>query len=191
MTSLSTLLFQLVIQYKYLLLFPVAVIEGPLITFASGFLVSKGILSPIIALLVLIAADLVSDLFCYAIGRFGKDWKITAWIFKKFGFDAHKEKVKRSFKEHGGKVILTGKITHALSIPFMLGAGYFEMNIFKFILYNTIGTAIKSSVFMYIGYLAGAAYAKYASQIGLVSTLLLISAILVVVVVAMVKKNKK
>jgi membrane protein DedA with SNARE-associated domain len=65
------------------------------------------------------------------------------------------------------------------------------MNIFKFIFYNIIGTAIKSSVFMYIGYLAGAAYIKYAKRIGLVSTFLLITIVVIVIATALIMNKRK
>ena len=162
LTNISHILLQLFLQYKYWLLFPITVVEGPLITMASGFLVSMHLLNPFIALPIIIAGDLTGDIMYYFIGVFGERWKLTRWLLTYFKFEHHKEKVTHSFKKHGGKLLLFGKITHALGIVFLIGAGYAGMDIWSFVWYSLIGTAIKSSALMYVGFLAGSAYEKYA-----------------------------
>ena len=48
------------IKYKYQAIFPIAVMEGPIISIISGFLVSRGRLSLLPALLVVFFGDVVS-----------------------------------------------------------------------------------------------------------------------------------
>lgn len=164
LATISHFLFSLIFQYRYFFLFPVTVVEGPLITMASGFMVSLGLMNPFIALPIIVLGDVTSDLIYYAVGRYGDRWKWTRAIIRYFHFDQYKERATRAFEKHGGKVLLLGKFTHAFGAVFLIGAGYSEMDVVSFTWYSLLGTAIKSGILMYVGYLAGSAYALYASK---------------------------
>ncbi len=149
------------LAYKYFILFPIVAIEGPLVTMAIGFLVSLSLFNPYIALPIIIAGDVTSDVVYYFIGYFSHRFKWAYWISEKIGLAKRKERINNSFQKHGGKILLFGKLTHALGAVFLIGAGYAKMPLIKFIWYNIVGTAIKSSALLYIGYLAGTAYRTY------------------------------
>ena len=86
----------LLTQYKYLLLFPIVVIEGPFITMISGFLMSTGVFNFFIAYPLIVLADLTGDAIFYCLGRWsGKSLlKFTA----RFGVTAEKlESAKKYF----------------------------------------------------------------------------------------------
>lgn len=177
--GISPFLFNLVLHYKYLFLFPITAIEGPLITMAAGFLVTLGVINPFIALPIIVAGDVTSDVFYYFVGRYGERWRLTRWIIRRFTFETHKEKIGPAFEKHGGKILLFGKLTHAFGAVFLIGAGYFDMNLPLFIWYNTIGTIIKSSILMYVGYLAGSAYVSYSRSFEFWSILITIGILIV------------
>ncbi len=162
LASASQFLFQLFLHYKYWLLFPITALEGPLITMAAGFLVSVHQINPWIALPIIIAGDTTGDVLYYGIGWFGERTRFSRWVIKKLNFERHKERVKHEFEKRGGKLLLFGKFTHAFGAVFLVGAGYAQMDLWTFVWYSFIGTAIKSSALMYVGYLAGSAYATYA-----------------------------
>jgi membrane-associated protein len=164
LATASQFLFQLFLRYKYWLLFPITALEGPLITMAAGFLVSTHQINPWIALPIIIAGDTTGDVLYYGIGWFGERTRFSRWVIKKFNFERHKERVKAEFEKRGGKLLLFGKFTHAFGAVFLIGAGYAQMDLLSFVWYSFIGTAIKSSILMYVGYLAGSAYATYASK---------------------------
>lgn len=149
------------LTYKYFVLFPIMVVEGPLANMAAGFLTSLSIFNPFIALPIIIAGDVTGDVIYYFIGYFAHSFKWALWITHKLGFEKHRERVIKSFQDHGGKLLLLGKLTHALGMVFLVGAGYSKISLKKFIWYNTLGTIIKSSALLGVGYLAGAAYQTY------------------------------
>lgn len=180
--SATDFLLSLVIQYKYLFLFPVVVAEGPLVTMASGFLVSIGLMDPLIALPIIIAGDVTGDLIYYSIGRFGERLAFTRWVIKKFRFESIKEKIIRSFESHSGKLLLFGKLTHALGAVFLIGAGYSRMNIYRFAWYAILGTFIKSSILLYVGYLAGTAYKQYEQAFEYWALIITLASILVITI---------
>ncbi len=157
----QTIIINWLLAYKYFILFPIVAIEGPLVTMAVGFLVSLSLFNPYIALPIIIAGDVTSDAAYYFVGYFSERFKWAHWISEKIGLARRKERIINSFQKHGGKMLLFGKLTHALGAVFLIGAGYTKMNLGKFIWYNIVGTAIKSSVLLYVGYLAGSAYQSY------------------------------
>src|SRR3989344_4073889 len=157
----STALIHLLLTYRYDILFPLVAVEGPLATMAVGFLVSLHLMNPIIALPIIVAGDVASDVFYYFVGRFGSEWAWGRWIINRFRLSSHESRIIESFSRHGGRDLLIGKLTHALGAFFLIGAGFAKMRLGKFIWYNTLGTIIKSSALLYLGYLAGAAYARF------------------------------
>jgi membrane protein DedA with SNARE-associated domain len=188
LSSLSTLLIALVIKYRYLLLYPITIIEGPLITLVAGFLVSIGQMNPFIALAVIIAGDVSGDIIYYYIGRIGKRWSITAAIIKYFKFELLHEKIDRAFKNHGGKLLLFGKLTHAIGAVFLIGAGFTHMDFGRFFRYSIYGTAIKSSFLLYAGYLAGTAYLQYAKYFEYGALIITVAVIIIFLLSSYVSK---
>ncbi len=157
----QTIIISWLLAYKYFILFPIVAIEGPLVTMAVGFLVSLSLFNPYIALPIIIAGDVTSDVAYYFVGYFSHRFKWAYWVSEKMGLTKHRERINNSFEKHGGKMLLFGKLTHALGAVFLIGAGYAKMPLLKFAWYNIAGTIIKSSILLYVGYLAGAAYQTY------------------------------
>ena len=60
------------IRYKYQVIFPIAVFEGPIITLICGFLLSLGYLSLIPTLIIVFLGDVISDTFLFGVGRYGR-----------------------------------------------------------------------------------------------------------------------
>ena len=59
----------LILQYKYLIVFPLAVLEGPAVSIILGFLVSLNYFHFGAALIILVLADLFGDILYYLIGK--------------------------------------------------------------------------------------------------------------------------
>src|ERR1035437_9407723 len=73
MTAATDIVVQLIQTDGLLLLFPLAVIEGPIVTIVAGWVGRLGYLPLGWAMLVLVLADLVGDSLLYALGRVGTD----------------------------------------------------------------------------------------------------------------------
>ena len=67
-------------EYKYMILFPLAIVEGPILAVIAGFLCMRGILNIWLVLPVIVLADMVSDSACFFLGRKG----ISAQIKKHY-----------------------------------------------------------------------------------------------------------
>lgn len=170
----------LLTTYKYILLFPIAVIEGPIVSVISGFLSAHGLMSIFIAYAVLVSADIIGDALYYSIGRWGGRSFVHRWG-KFFGIDENKvSKMEKYFKEHGGKTLLIGK-TQALGGLLLVAAGLSKMSFSRFMWFNIIGTFPKSAILLAIGFFVGSAYKMINSYLGyyaIIATSILLLALL-------------
>lgn len=150
-------------SYGYLLIFPIAFVEGPIIAVVCGWLSAVGILNFVIAYFVLILANLLGDIFYYLIGY----WGGTALI-KKWGHWLHLDlkqatNLRQHFDNHGGKILLVAKVTpHLAAAAVLAGAGLARYSFIRFLSYGFLIEIIKTASLMLIGYFVGDAYQKVA-----------------------------
>src|SRR6185369_16529018 len=134
---------QLLIQYKYLFLFPIAVVEGPIISIISGFLVSTHILNPFITYGVLVSGDIVGDSAYYVLGRYGGERFIIRWGHY-FGADSKTlSRAKETLTRHGSKLYVFGKV-QGLGSVILMAAGAARMPFLRYIMINTLITFVKT-----------------------------------------------
>ncbi len=152
---MSRQLFRFLIQYKYAILFPIATLEGPIITLASGFLVSLGILSFIPTLLIVFSGDLISDSFYYSMGKRGR--KFVERIKFLHISDERLKKVEKHFEKHPGKTFIVSKASYGVGSLFLMAAGVSKMSYQKFLEYITPLNAIRSTILLLAGYYLGTA----------------------------------
>jgi len=156
----ANILISWLFQYKYALLFPVAVFEGPVITVLAGFLVSLGQLNGPLALLLVVVGDLVGDALYYAAGRWGGSYFLIHW--SRF-VGVTKEQVtdlEKHFDEHAGKTLMIGKLSHGVGVVALFAAGVANINFWKFLWYNLIASIPKSLALLLVGFDFGAVYER-------------------------------
>lgn len=146
--------------YKYFFLFPIVVIEGPIISVIAGFLSSLGHFNIFVAYTVIVVGDLTGDTISYALGRWGGIKLIERWGHY-IGLNVgHVEKFRNHFDKHTASTIILGKLAYALELPFLIGAGLAKVPYKKFLLYTLIPTLPKSLLFLLIGFYFGETYNK-------------------------------
>lgn len=141
-----------IIDYKYVMLFPAAVIEGPIITILAGFLVAHGYLYSLVAYGILVAGDLTGDSCYYALGRWGLYRGATT---------EQLNKVKKHFANHSGKTLLVGKLTHGIGSIILMAAGAAGIPYRRFLWFNLLGTIPKTFVLLIVGFYFGQAYLRF------------------------------
>ncbi len=147
-------------HYRYLLLFPLLVVEGPIITIIAGFLISLGSLNFPLAYGLAVTADLVGDTLYYLAGRYGANRVVDRWG-KYLGVSWEKiDAFKRRFERHIGKTLLTGKLTHGAGGLILLAAGVARVPYLTFLWFNLLGTLPKSLVLLLLGYYFGHGYRR-------------------------------
>ncbi|MFA6253663.1 MAG: VTT domain-containing protein [Candidatus Paceibacterota bacterium] len=164
--------------YGYVLIFPIAFVEGPIITVICGWLSAVGILNFFVVYAILIIANLLGDAFYYAIGYWGGPSLIRRWGHW-LRLDLEQTvKLKNHFDNHGGKILLTAKITpHLAAAAVLAGAGLAKYRFTLFIRYCLLVEVPKTLILMLVGYFVGDAYQKivvYLDYLGAVLSAVLV-----------------
>ncbi|MEO5635192.1 MAG: VTT domain-containing protein [Candidatus Paceibacterota bacterium] len=148
-------MFELLLTYKYFILLPLAIIEGPIIAVVCGFLITLKIFNPLLVYIILIIGDLVGDAFIYYIGYRGKGllrfFKIT---------DEKLEKAKLYFKDNHKKAIIMSKLIHGIGFTGLIAAGASRVPYGKYFRTCVIISLIQSVIMIMIGVLFGHAYVR-------------------------------
>jgi membrane protein DedA with SNARE-associated domain len=148
------------ITYRYILIIPITIIEGPIVMILCGFLLHLGVFDIIPLYIALTAGDLLGDIIWYCIGRF---WGIP--FIKRFGkffsiTEQTLEKVTELFHRHHNKILFISKITmgFGFALVTLITAGMAKVPFKKYMIINVSGQLIWTAILLSVGYLFGNIY---------------------------------
>jgi membrane-associated protein len=157
------------VHYKYWVLFPLIIVEGPIITVITGFFASLGYINIFWSFIIIVFGDISGDYIYYLIGRVGGVKFIKRWG-KYFKVQEKQiQTLKKQFDKKGGKILISGKILHGIGGTFLIAAGIVKMPLKKFFSYNFIGSLIKSFILLVIGFYFGKAVPLIGDYLGRVA----------------------
>ena len=166
MTAVTDILVQLLQTNGLLLLFPLAVIEGPIVTVIAGWLARLGYLPLGWAVLILVVADLVGDSLLYGLGRAGPN-VLPQKLRQMLGVtDARTALMAEHFSKQGGRTLIAAKLTHSFGFVVLVAAGASRMSFPAFLGFNLVGTIPKTLFFLLVGYAVGEAHVTIDHWIG-------------------------
>ena len=161
----------LIIHYKYLILLPLATLEGPAVSLIAGLLVSLGYLEPVPSFCIVLVGDIVPDLTYYYIGRQARNRPFLGRFSKHLAFlSRHLKMLETLWLEHGRKTMFVSKLAYGLSAPLLMSAGLTNMPVKRYIAYVVPIAVFKCAAIMALGYLLVESYmraAKYIQGAGL------------------------
>ena len=169
----------LIIEYRYWILIPLSLIEGPIVAFAAGALAAGGYFNPYFLLVFFVVRDLVTDVAYYALGIFAAKTALVRRLLHKIGVTAeHLEKARALWKHHPGKTMFFGKLSYGIAPSFFVVAGMIRMSLSRFIGYNAVVAVFQYGVCLVIGYYFG--NAAGGSLINMINNIQIVIAVLVV-----------
>lgn len=143
----------------YILLFPIAVMEGPIITVIAGFLVSLGIFNLFIVYAIIVVGDILGDAFWYLLGRFGGHWRYTQPIKRFFKLTPERiERTRHQFHTHRYKMMMASKLIHGVGSAGLFTAGLVRVPYLTFASACLVVTLAQAALFLALGYYFGEAY---------------------------------
>ncbi len=135
------------------LILPLAVIEGPVVSVAAGFLSAQGYFDWYWALALLVLGDLMGDALYYWVGRTGRT--PLAGLGRRFGFGrVVSPQVQHGLRHNATKMLFIGKWTHSIGGLVLIGSGMMRLPLRRFLLVNLIATLPKSALLFGFGYFA-------------------------------------
>lgn len=160
--STSLALLHWLLAYKYLILFPAAVVEGPMVTILAGLLASMGRIDFLAAYGIVVAGDLVGDSFHYWLGRSGRTHLLERWGRSVGVTPERVASLERHFGSHSGKTLVAGKLSHGVGSVVLVAAGASRMPFGRYLWFNLVATLPKSLALLLLGYYFGRAYDRLA-----------------------------
>jgi len=152
------LIVELIRNYGLLLLLPLAILEGPIVSVIAGWLIRLGYLPFGWVYAVCIAADLIGDGLLYCLGRYSNGTFLRRMFPRLFARAKNLTRMLEKFHTQGGRILVVAKLTHSLGFAALIAAGAARMSVPAFFWYNLLATIPKTLFFILIGYGLGQAY---------------------------------
>jgi membrane-associated protein len=181
----------LLTQYKYLILFPLAIVEGPILAVIGGFLCTNGFLNPFILYPVIIGGDMIGDSLVYTLGRWGVPGFLKRIAGKLGLFATDIEPVRAYFDSNPRKTISLSKITLGIGFAGLYLAGNTRIPYRKYILICLVTSALQYIVYISIGLLFGAAYRQISQYLDFFSAFIFVLALAVALVYFIRSRRKR
>jgi membrane protein DedA with SNARE-associated domain len=157
---------QLIIEYRYWILFPLSFIEGPIIAFIAGTLASLGYFNVYVLGIFFFARDMIMDSFYYAVGYYWGRTKLATKLLKKIGVEReHLEGIRTLWEHHAGRTMLFGKLSYGIASSFVVLAGTVKMPLKKFYGWGAVVAVLQFWTLLALGYFFGTTFAAGAEHI--------------------------
>jgi len=160
--SFSSLI-ALLVTYKYLVLFPLALVEGHIVSIVVGFLAHLGYINAFLAGVIIVCGNLTGDLVLYFLGL----WKGESVLIrsgKYFGITEESVlKSKKIFTAHRGKILFFSKVTNGfgLAVAILFTAGTLRIPFRIFLFWNILGECVWTGMLLLFGFFFGKAYTSF------------------------------
>ena len=152
------------VEYRYLVLLPLAVIEGPVVTVTGGFLCTLGILDPLRTFAIVVSGDLIGDSLLYVLGRFGGARLLFCCRYLRIA-DGEIARARTHFRAHERKALVLAKILHGIGATALVTAGALKMPYGRFISTCTVIAIVQSALLLALGVHFGHAYAQLSTHL--------------------------
>ena len=147
---------QLILQYRYLILIPLSILEGPIIAVAAGTLASLGYFNVYVLAVFFFLLDLAKDAFYYALGYWGGNTKMVRKLLGKMGVrEDHLQDIRHLWEKHPGKTMFIGKLSYGIASSFVVLAGTVKMPLKKFFGWGAIVAIAQYWTLLALGYFFG------------------------------------
>lgn len=149
---------QLILDYRYWILIPLSIVEGPVVAFVAGTLASLGYFNIFVLVLFFFARDMIMDAFYYALGYYGGKTAIAQKMLRKIGVEeSHLEDIRKLWEKHAGKTMFLGKLSYGIASSFIAFAGTVHMPLKKFFGWGAVVALVQFGTLLFLGYFFGEA----------------------------------
>ena len=157
---------QLIIEYRYLILIPLALIEGPIVAFVAGTLASLGYFNVYVLGIFFFARDLGMDAIYYCLGYFGGRTVWAQRILKKLHVtEDHLENVRVLWQKRPMSTMFIGKLSYGIGSTFVTVAGMVKMRVSTFFKYGALVAITQYWTLLALGYFLGNSFGGSISKI--------------------------
>jgi membrane protein DedA with SNARE-associated domain len=151
----------LITEYRYLILIPLSVIEGPIVAFAAGALVPLGYFNLYVLGAFFLVVDMAKDAFYYSLGYWGGRSGWAHWLLGKIGVRTeHLEGIRELWEKNPGKTMFIGKLSYGVAATFVVLAGTVKMPLKKFFGWGAVVAISQYWTLLLLGYFFGTSFSS-------------------------------
>ena len=148
---------QVILQYRYWILVPLSLIEGPVVAFVAGTLAALGYFNMYFLAALFFVRDVGLDGAYYAMGHFGAKTAFVKRMLDKIGITQdHLEQVRVIWEKKPFWTMFIGKLSYGIASAFIVVAGTVRMPLGKFFKYGSIVAVLQYGTLLLAGYYLGA-----------------------------------
>jgi membrane protein DedA with SNARE-associated domain len=149
----------LIIEYRYWILVPLAIVEGPIVAFITGTLASLHYFNLYGLMVFFFVRDMVMDAAWYYAGYFGWKTAFARRMLAKLGIqDSHIQEVHDLWEKYPARTMFIGKLSYGIAATFVAVAGVVKMSLTKFFSYGALVTFVEYGSLLLLGYFFGNAF---------------------------------
>lgn len=175
---------ELLLTYKYLILIPLSIVEGPILMIVCGPLIMLGVLNPLLVYLIIVFGDIVGDFAQYYIGYYGKKFlpyfKIT---------EEKLEKAKTYFNENYKKAIIMSKVVYGIGFTGLVAAGALHIPFGRYFKTCGLVSLVQYAIWFVVGILFGNMYLMIEKYLNYYAAIASVIA-LIIILFAFIRKYK-
>jgi membrane protein DedA with SNARE-associated domain len=146
----------LIIEYRYLILIPLAIIEGPIVAFVAGTLATLGYFNIFELGIFFFVRDVGIDAVYYAIGHYGGKTAFAQRMLRKIKVTPdHLDGVRSLWEKHPLSTMFIGKLSYGVGSTFVLVAGTVKFPFKTFFKYGAIVAIVQYWSLLALGYFYG------------------------------------
>lgn len=153
-------LIDLIRTYGLMVLAPLALLEGPIVSVLGGYLVGRGLIALNALMACLVIADVAGDAILYGIGRYGGPLIPQGWRARLGMSQGMQDRLVQDMHTHGTRILVIGKLTHAVGFAVLATAGAARYPFGRFLLVNFLATLPKSAALVFLGWMLGDSWGR-------------------------------
>lgn len=145
------------LTYKYFILVPLSIIEGPITSVVAGFLSTHGIFNLLVVFPIMVLGDMVGDSIFYFLGRSGSG--ILARHGHRIGATPERlAEARVYFGNNHHKALIFSKLIHGIGLSGLIVAGSLKIPYGRYLKTCTFIAMGQSLIFLTLGVFFGHAY---------------------------------
>jgi membrane protein DedA with SNARE-associated domain len=157
---------QLIIEYRYWIMVPLALIEGPIVAFVVGTLAALGYFNIYGLAIFFFARDMGMDACYYCLGYFGGRTAFAQRLLHRIRVtQEHLEGVRLLWEHHPMSTMFIGKLSYGIGSTFVAVAGIVKMRVTTFFKYGALVAITQYWSLLALGYFFGTSFGGSISNI--------------------------
>ena len=146
----------LLLHYRYAILIPLALLEGPIVAFVAGTLAALGYFNIYALGAFFFVRDVGLDGCYYALGYFGRNTRLVNRLLDRIGVrQEHLDDIRTLWDDHAGMTMLIGKLSYGIASTFIVVAGMVRMPLTRFFGYGSLVAVAQYGTLLLLGYFFG------------------------------------